>query len=198
MGCPTGAELRQTERRGVSSFLFHPLCPPCYLQQQVMSPPPLLPLQHFNNREKRGLVYSSTSPHAPPSSLFFFVSPCLLQPEAYSLVVHEEGFYFSSPPPPLNGHKGRRGQEGGHSVIDCRDLRPAPGSGADCPGARRPFRSLGGAPLIHICGCSLSLVRGNSAGISQATGECSTVHVCVCVGAVKGSLTSWTAARGEK
>lgn len=28
----------------------------------------------------------------------------------------------------LNGHKACQGQEGGHSVIDCRDLRPALGT----------------------------------------------------------------------
>lgn len=87
---------------------------------------------HFNNSEKRGLVYSFTSiilpscAFPPPPCLFSCVFSCLLQLEAYSLVVHEERFF-------KNGHKGCQGQEGGHSVIDCRDLWPAPGTGRVAP-----------------------------------------------------------------
>ena len=70
------------------------------------------------------------SPPVPPSShpfcLFSCVFSCLLQLEAHSLVVHEERVFFERP-------QRMPGTGGGHSVIDCRDLRPAPGTGRVAP-----------------------------------------------------------------
>lgn len=65
-------------------------------------------------------------PSSPPFCLFSCVFSCLLQLEAHSLVVHEERVFFERP-------QRMPGTGGGHSVIDCRDLRPAPGTGRVAP-----------------------------------------------------------------
>lgn len=93
-----------------SSFIpllsLHPLSPPSFTYSGRFCSP-----LHFNNSEKRGLMYSPPPPSppvptsSPPLCLFSCVFSCLLQLEAYSMVVHEEKVF-------LNGHKGCRGQEG--------------------------------------------------------------------------------------